>query len=141
MSATAQRLAQAVDDLMRVDLLEPFQGEWRARAITQQPLQSPPPWPATRTEASSEKPPLSEPSRSRASSVSSRPLRLIAFTPEEGYLFCANAVNIDNVIVMNDPTPRLVAVLGEIGFELVRTPLTEFIKSGGSAKCLTLRIG
>jgi N-dimethylarginine dimethylaminohydrolase len=66
--------------------------------------------------------------------------RLIALTAEEGCLFCANAVNIDDVIVMNAPTPRLTAVLGVAGFRLMGTPLTEFIKSGGSAKCLTLRL-
>lgn len=67
--------------------------------------------------------------------------RLIALTLAEGRLFCANAVNIDRVIVMNEPSPRLATVLGDAGFTLVRTPLTEFMKSGGSAKCLTLRIG
>jgi N-dimethylarginine dimethylaminohydrolase len=66
--------------------------------------------------------------------------RLIALTADEGRLFCANAVNIDRVVVMNEPTPRLVDVLGKAGFRIVRTPLTEFMKSGGGAKCLTLRI-
>ncbi len=67
--------------------------------------------------------------------------QLIALTADEGRLFCANAVNIDRVVVMNDPTPRLASVLGNAGFSIARTPLTEFMKSGGSAKCLTLRIG
>lgn len=66
--------------------------------------------------------------------------RLIALTPEEGRLFCANAVNIGSTIVMNQPTPRLVGVLNDAGFDVVGTPLTEFMKSGGSAKCLTLRV-
>jgi N-dimethylarginine dimethylaminohydrolase len=67
--------------------------------------------------------------------------QLIALTADEGRLFCANAVNIDQTIVMNEPTPRLVSLLGNAGFSIIRTPLTEFMKSGGSAKCLTLRIG
>lgn len=67
--------------------------------------------------------------------------RLIALTATEGRLFCANAVNVGDTVVMNEPTPRLTAILGKAGFRLVRTPLTEFIRSGGSAKCLTLRIG
>jgi len=66
--------------------------------------------------------------------------RLIALTPEEGRLFCANAVNIDHVVIMNEPTPRLALILKAAGFSVVATPLTEFMKSGGSAKCLTLRI-
>jgi N-dimethylarginine dimethylaminohydrolase len=67
--------------------------------------------------------------------------RLIPLTAEEGHLFCANAVNIDRTVLMNQPTPRLTAVLADAGFTAIGTPLTEFMKSGGSAKCLTLRIG
>jgi N-dimethylarginine dimethylaminohydrolase len=67
--------------------------------------------------------------------------QLVALTADEGRLFCANAVNIGHSIVMNEPTPRLASVLGNAGFTITRTPLTEFMKSGGSAKCLTLRIG
>lgn len=66
--------------------------------------------------------------------------RLIALTPDEGRLFCANAVNVGSVVVMNAPTPRLTDVLADAGFDTVESPLTEFMKSGGSAKCLTLRI-
>ncbi len=66
--------------------------------------------------------------------------RLIALTREEGRLFCANAVEIGGCVVMNDPTPRLRAVLESHGFSVLASPLSEFIKSGGSAKCLTLRI-
>ena len=67
--------------------------------------------------------------------------RLIALTADEGRSFCANAVNIERSVVMNEPTPRLAAILAAAGFTVVGTPLTEFMKSGGSAKCLTLRIG
>lgn len=66
--------------------------------------------------------------------------RLIALTAGEGRLFCANAVNIGRVVVMNEPTPRLASLLANAGFTAIGTPLTEFMKSGGSAKCLTLRI-
>lgn len=66
--------------------------------------------------------------------------RLIALTADEGRLFCANAVNIEHSVVMNKSTPRLTAILTEAGFTVIATPLTEFMKSGGSAKCLTLRI-
>lgn len=66
--------------------------------------------------------------------------KLIALTPEEGRLFCANAVNVDAHVVMNEPTERLTQRLHDAGFTVVGTPLGEFMKSGGSAKCLTLRI-
>ena len=66
--------------------------------------------------------------------------RLIALTPDEGRLFCANAVNVEHAVVMNASTPRLSALLADAGFHVIATPLTEYMKSGGSAKCLTLRI-
>jgi N-dimethylarginine dimethylaminohydrolase len=66
--------------------------------------------------------------------------RLIALTGVEGRRFCANAVNIETIIIMNESTPRLASILANFGFKVIGSPLTEFIKSGGSAKCLTLRI-
>jgi N-dimethylarginine dimethylaminohydrolase len=33
-----------------------------------------------------------------------------------------------------------VKALAAKGFEVVQTPLSEFMKAGGSAKCLTLRL-
>lgn len=66
--------------------------------------------------------------------------KLIALTPEEGLLFCANAVCLGRVIVMNQATPRLKKLLNSLDFEIQETPLSEFMKSGGSAKCLTLSL-
>jgi N-dimethylarginine dimethylaminohydrolase len=65
---------------------------------------------------------------------------LIALAPEEANAFCANAVCIGNVVVMNRATPRLAHALNRLGLRLAETPLTEFMKSGGSAKCLTLSL-
>jgi len=66
--------------------------------------------------------------------------KLISLMPEEGQQFCANAVCARRVIVMNHATLRLKKLLGELGFSVIETPLSEFMKSGGSAKCLTLSI-
>lgn len=66
--------------------------------------------------------------------------KLISLTPEEGHQFCANAVCVGRRIVMNQATPRLNKLLGGLGFTVIETPLSEFMKSGGSAKCLTLSI-
>lgn len=63
---------------------------------------------------------------------------LVALTDEEARLFCANALCVGKTLLMNRATPRLAALLGERGFSIQETPLTEFIKAGGSAKCLTL---
>jgi N-dimethylarginine dimethylaminohydrolase len=66
--------------------------------------------------------------------------QLIAITPEEGEKFCANAVCSGRVIVLNQATQRLKNVLGELNFSVQESPLSEFMKSGGGAKCLTLNL-
>ena len=40
---------------------------------------------------------------------------------------------------MNKASDGLKQILGDRGFTVVETPLTEFLKAGGAAKCLTLR--
>jgi N-dimethylarginine dimethylaminohydrolase len=49
-------------------------------------------------------------------------------------------VNIDQVVVVNRATPAFVKALAARKFEVVQTPMSEFMKAGGSAKCLTLRL-
>lgn len=65
---------------------------------------------------------------------------LIALTPEEANLFCANAVCIGERVFMNRATPRLAQELAKLGLAVTETPLSQFMKSGGSAKCLTLSL-
>jgi len=66
--------------------------------------------------------------------------RRIAIGEEDALAFACNAVNIDKTIVVNRATSALVEALRGKGFEVVQTPLSEFMKAGGSAKCLTLRL-
>jgi lysine-ketoglutarate reductase/saccharopine dehydrogenase-like protein (TIGR00300 family) len=54
--------------------------------------------------------------------------------------FACNAVNIDQMVVMNQASDRLKGLLSDRGFSVIETPLTEFLKAGGAAKCLTLRV-
>jgi N-dimethylarginine dimethylaminohydrolase len=42
---------------------------------------------------------------------------------------------------MNDGCPKLKGKMEAAGFSVFQTPLDEFIKAGGSAKCLVLMIG
>ncbi len=65
---------------------------------------------------------------------------LIAVTSEEAHQFACNAVVMGNTVVTNSDCPQLHAELRAHGFTPVETPLSEFVKSGGSAKCLTLRL-
>ncbi|KPQ35470.1 MAG: hypothetical protein HLUCCA11_10935 [Phormidesmis priestleyi Ana] len=53
--------------------------------------------------------------------------------------FACNTVNVDHVVVMNQASDELKAILSDRGFTVEETPLTEFLKAGGAAKCLTLK--
>lgn len=65
---------------------------------------------------------------------------LIAVTEEEARRLCCNAVVVGRDVVMNGASPRLVEALRARNFQTHATPLDEFLKAGGSAKCLTLRL-
>jgi N-dimethylarginine dimethylaminohydrolase len=54
--------------------------------------------------------------------------------------FACNAVNIGRHIFMNRTGSRLVEALEEHGFRVTQLGLSEFLKAGGSAKCLTLKL-
>ena len=66
--------------------------------------------------------------------------RLIEVDEPEARNFAANAIVVGNTVVTNVGCPQLHDKLRAAGFETVETPLNEFVKAGGSAKCLTLRI-
>lgn len=66
--------------------------------------------------------------------------RPILLSPEEAILFGANAVVVDKKIVFNTGCANLRKKLEQEGFEVYETDLSEFLKSGGAAKCLTLEI-
>jgi N-dimethylarginine dimethylaminohydrolase len=54
--------------------------------------------------------------------------------------FAANAVCIRNTIVLSACSNALRSILQERGYAVVETPLHGFLRSGGSACCLTLRL-
>jgi N-dimethylarginine dimethylaminohydrolase len=54
--------------------------------------------------------------------------------------FVCNAVNVNEHIFVNEINPRLRQRLEAEGFVVHTHPLGEFLKSGGSAKCLTLKV-
>jgi N-dimethylarginine dimethylaminohydrolase len=64
----------------------------------------------------------------------------IAIGEEDALAFACNAVNIDRTVVVNRASAAFVKALAQKRFEVVQTPLSEFMKAGGSAKCLTLRL-
>lgn len=66
--------------------------------------------------------------------------KLIAVGLGDARAFACNAVEIDRRVFMNDCSPALRARLKAAGFMAVVTPLSEFLKAGGGAKCLTLEV-
>lgn len=64
----------------------------------------------------------------------------IAIGEVDAINFACNTVNVDRVVVMNQASDELKQTLGDRGFTVKETPLTEFLKAGGAAKCLTLRV-
>jgi N-dimethylarginine dimethylaminohydrolase len=65
---------------------------------------------------------------------------LIEVAAGEAVSFTCNAVVVGRHVVLNEETPRLARALSDAGYTVHPVRLTEFIKSGGSAKCLTLRL-
>ncbi len=65
---------------------------------------------------------------------------LVEVSAEEAVSFSCNAVVVGKAVVLNDGAPKLARALENLGFEARPLRLTEFIKAGGSAKCLTLRL-
>ena len=66
--------------------------------------------------------------------------KLIPITEADAITFACNTVNIERLVVMNKVSDKLQKTLSDRGFTVIETPLTEFLKAGGAAKCLTLRV-
>ncbi len=69
------------------------------------------------------------------------PEKRIPVLPEEAARFACNAVNVNDTVLFNQGSERLADALKQRGFNVVQVDLSEFLKSGGSSKCLTLRVG
>ena len=65
---------------------------------------------------------------------------LIAVSAEEAVTFSCNAVVVGRTVILNDGAPKLARALQERGYGVRPLRLSEFIKAGGSAKCLTLQL-
>jgi N-dimethylarginine dimethylaminohydrolase len=65
---------------------------------------------------------------------------LIPVSDAEAGQFACNAVVVGRTVITNTGCPELHKELRARGFEPRETPLSEFVRAGGSAKCLTLRL-
>jgi N-dimethylarginine dimethylaminohydrolase len=55
--------------------------------------------------------------------------------------FACNAINVGRTIILNKVSAQLVAQLHAKNFHVVQVELTEFLKAGGAAKCLVMKLG
>lgn len=66
--------------------------------------------------------------------------KLHAVISTEAQRFGCNAVVVDKTVIHNSECPQLAENLGKWGYRSIAIELDEFLKAGGSAKCLTLRV-
>ena len=64
----------------------------------------------------------------------------IAVDEADALRFACNAVNVGRKILLNEISAQLCTELESRGFSVVQVKLTEFLKAGGAAKCLVLRL-
>lgn len=66
--------------------------------------------------------------------------RRIAVGDEDARDFACNAICLAGNVLLNRASPQLQRALRSAGYRVIELPLGEFIKAGGAAKCLTLRL-
>ncbi|RAP58347.1 arginine deiminase-related protein [Oleiagrimonas sp. MCCC 1A03011] len=66
--------------------------------------------------------------------------RRLAVGADDAAAFACNAVDVNDAVILNRASDALRDGLRGLGYDVIETPLGEFMKSGGSAKCLTLRL-
>jgi lysine-ketoglutarate reductase/saccharopine dehydrogenase-like protein (TIGR00300 family) len=66
--------------------------------------------------------------------------RRFAVSDRDAMHFACNAIDTGDAIVLNNCGTELEQRLRTWGFDVVRTPMTQFILAGGACKCLSLRL-
>ncbi len=65
---------------------------------------------------------------------------LIPVQEDEAMRFACNSIVVGTNVVMNDGCPAVRSSLEKLGYSVFETPLSEFVKAGGGAKCLVLKV-
>ncbi len=69
-----------------------------------------------------------------------QPAQRIAIDEGDATCFAANAVNLGRTVVLNHVSPALERRLRARGFTVIQLALDEFLKAGGAAKCLVMKL-
>jgi N-dimethylarginine dimethylaminohydrolase len=68
------------------------------------------------------------------------PEKRIIVREVDAVCFACNAINVGRTIILNKVSSRLSDELEQLGFKVVQVKLTEFLKAGGAAKCLVMKL-
>jgi N-dimethylarginine dimethylaminohydrolase len=68
------------------------------------------------------------------------PEKRIIVAAEDALRFACNAVNVGRTIILNEISRELSSDLESRGFHVVQVALSEFLKAGGAAKCLVMKL-
>ncbi|MBB5316206.1 dimethylarginine dimethylaminohydrolase family protein [Tunturibacter empetritectus] len=64
----------------------------------------------------------------------------IIVAESDAVCFACNAINVDRTIILNNISSDLRSQLESRGFDVIEVTLTEFLKAGGAAKCLVMKL-
>jgi N-dimethylarginine dimethylaminohydrolase len=68
------------------------------------------------------------------------PEKRIIVREADAICFACNAINVGRTIVLNKISGKLSSELEHLGFKVIQVELTEFLKAGGAAKCLVMKL-
>jgi N-dimethylarginine dimethylaminohydrolase len=69
-----------------------------------------------------------------------RKAKRICVSEADALRFACNAINIGRTILLNRISTELFTELQSLGYQVIQVELAEFLKAGGAAKCLVLRL-
>ena len=65
--------------------------------------------------------------------------KVLYIDEDEAYNFAANMIEVNHNIIIQQGNIKIIKKLSSLGFNILEVDTSEFIKSGGSCKCLSLR--
>ena len=68
------------------------------------------------------------------------PEKRIIIRETDAVAFACNAINVGRTIILNKISTKLSSQLEQLGFKVIQIDLTEFLKAGGAAKCLVMKL-
>jgi N-dimethylarginine dimethylaminohydrolase len=68
------------------------------------------------------------------------PQKRIIVREADAVCFACNAINVGRTIILNKISSKLSGELEHLGFKVIQIELSEFLKAGGAAKCLVMKL-